>query len=382
MRIALLPVALAISATMARPSLADGEPAWAESTRSPRYSPTPDARDSELLAGCGRGDAALHEVASRLALRELTATDPESLTHALRLAGDPHVRPRAWTLSGAGIRSEAALARLRKWLSSFEARGERRCGVASSRDDNGKDVIAVVVVDAQADLAPVPVRARAGEWIAIDARLNIEAANAKVVVLGPFGSPQPVLTSHSEGRVRARFRADRSGRWLAQVLVMDEEGPRPVLEATIFASMTPDISPTLVRAPGEDEDAAGLDPADALTKMMASLRASEGLAPLVRDPRLDRLAREHAERMRVNRRIAHDLGDGTPHERIEQAGIAAKAKGENVAHATTVAEAHRALWASPSHRANLLHPKFNRLGIGVVRDADGSLWVTQLFAER
>jgi uncharacterized protein YkwD len=51
-----------------------------------------------------------------------------------------------------------------------------------------------------------------------------------------------------------------------------------------------------------------------------------------------------------------------------------------VAHAGNVVLAHRALWSSPSHRDNLLQTRFDRLGIGVRSDPDGSVWVTELFA--
>jgi uncharacterized protein YkwD len=54
--------------------------------------------------------------------------------------------------------------------------------------------------------------------------------------------------------------------------------------------------------------------------------------------------------------------------------------GENVAHATDPVRAHRALWASPSHRTNLLHRGFSRWGLGVMRDEDGSLWICEIFA--
>jgi uncharacterized protein YkwD len=53
--------------------------------------------------------------------------------------------------------------------------------------------------------------------------------------------------------------------------------------------------------------------------------------------------------------------------------------GENVAHAASVLLAHRALYESPSHRANLLQGAFDRLGVAVLRDADGSVWVDEIF---
>ncbi|HEY6459592.1 MAG TPA: CAP domain-containing protein, partial [Polyangiaceae bacterium] len=85
---------------------------------------------------------------------------------------------------------------------------------------------------------------------------------------------------------------------------------------------------------------------------------------------------EHAERMAATRTLAHDAGDGDPLERLRVAGIALRAAGENVAHAGTVSLAHRALWGSPSHRANVLG-SYARLGVGVVRDANGDAWVVE-----
>ena len=34
---------------------------------------------------------------------------------------------------------------------------------------------------------------------------------------------------------------------------------------------------------------------------------------------------------------------------------------------------------SPSHRANLLNPSYNALGIGVSIDSEGDLYVTEIF---
>ena len=79
--------------------------------------------------------------------------------------------------------------------------------------------------------------------------------------------------------------------------------------------------------------------------------------------------------------VAHDLGDGDFKERFEADGtIQARAVGENVAHAPTVALAHRALHASPSHRINLLRADYTHMGIGVVHAADGSVYVCETFA--
>jgi len=76
----------------------------------------------------------------------------------------------------------------------------------------------------------------------------------------------------------------------------------------------------------------------------------------------------------------HDAGDGSPIERLASAGIVAREAGENVAHAATLALAHRALWNSPSHRQNLVRADFTRAGLAAISAPDGSVWITELLA--
>ncbi|MDP9002877.1 MAG: CAP domain-containing protein, partial [Myxococcota bacterium] len=104
------------------------------------------------------------------------------------------------------------------------------------------------------------------------------------------------------------------------------------------------------------------------------------LGSLVRDSALDAVARDHAARMARAQDLAHELGDGNPLERLRAAGVDARYAGENAAHASTLALAHRSIWASPSHRANLLHRGFDRIGVAVVRDDRGDAWVVETLA--
>lgn len=60
--------------------------------------------------------------------------------------------------------------------------------------------------------------------------------------------------------------------------------------------------------------------------------------------------------------------------------LRAKALGENVARAGDVEAAHRALMASPGHRANILDARFRIVGIGAVLRS-GTWWFTQDFVE-
>ena len=334
-----------------------------------------------LGAACGESDAALLSVATRLAEQQTDAAselDVDAISYALRSAGAPYVWPRAWLFSGGEGEIEAAKARMLRWLGTFSDGGARRCGVAVVRRAGGRISVGAIAVDALADLEALPTRARIGQWIDVRASLRVPASEAKLVVMGPHGAPHPVPTSLSNGRVQARFNADQPGAWLVQLLGAVDGGPRPLLEALVFAGIEPPRESTVARAPGEEAAQSASDPRAALYAMVNAARASERLAELARDERLEALAQAHAEAMRRARKTAHDTGDGDLNQRLTQLGLELEA-GENVAHAGSAALAQRALWASPSHRENLLFPRFNVLGIGVALDPDGTLWVCQVF---
>jgi uncharacterized protein YkwD len=181
--------------------------------------------------------------------------------------------------------------------------------------------------------------------------------------------------------VSAPFALDRPGRFLVQVLAEVGGGPRPVLEALVFADVEPPASAEPEPAPGEDAADPAEDPALALERMLAQARKEEGLPALRRDEGLDRVAQGHAEAMRDAGRIGHDLGRGDPAERARAAGLELISAGENVALARSLVLVHRKLFASPSHRANMLSPSFDAVGIGAVGDGSGRVWVCQLFGQ-
>ena len=358
--------------------------AFADSTESPRQvsARNPDADQSTLSDVCGEPDAALLSVAAQLLAQRkdgATELDVDAISYALRAAGAPYVWPRAWLFSGSEGQVEAAKTRMLHWLAGFADGGARRCGVAVRHEALGRMSVAAIAVDALADLQPTPTRVRVGSWVDVRAVLRVSASDAKIVVLGPRGAPHAVPTSFGEGHVRARFNADQPGTWLVQLLGAVDGGPRPLLEALVFAGTEPPTEAAVAKAPGESAAQPGSDPRAALYAMVNAARQSERLQPLQADPRLELLAQAHAEAMRQARKTAHDAGDGDLNQRLERAGLELAA-GENVAHAANAALAQRALWASPSHRENLLFPGFDLVGVGVAADPDGTLWVCQVFA--
>ena len=379
------------------PSIARGQSAPVVSSDSGELFSFPDATASPrgvanvprslqpFFDACQRGDAALSRVAERFARRQSegsAALDVSEMSFALRAEGSPYVWPRAWTLEGGDLSAPAAVERMRAWLQGFGDGGERRCGIAMVSQGE-RSVLAAVAIDALADLEPLPVRSRVGGWVDVNARVLVPTTEAKVIVLGPSGAPYAVPTSFDGQMARARFRADRPGAFLVQLLASVAGGPRPVLEATVYADVPPPSSYFGDAAPGEPAASStpDPDPAASLLRMVNEARASEQSSALARDSALDQIALHHAEAMRRLKRIAHDAGDGDPKSRVEAANIGVLAAGENVAHALDVTRAHRALWASPSHRENLLEPRYDRIGIGTVVDADGSIWVCEVFAD-
>jgi uncharacterized protein YkwD len=382
----LLPAWLLLS-TASRGDERAVEPAWdwasATASRADAKSSGMTDREADLQSHCGVFEGGLRLVAQRLVERKILGLpylDLDGLTFAQRAAGEPHVWPRAWIVSGRALDPESTLKKLDAWRGSFHDIGERRCGVATGYARDGSEVVAAIGLDALADLGPVPVRIRSGSWQTVDAALLVPATGAHVIIMGPSGEPQPVPTSFDGSRVRARFDADRPGSFTIQVVADVATGPRPVLEAKLFADVDPPHATPNLAAPGEEAGAGVSDRALALASMVSSMRSSERLPPLVRDPRLDALALAHARRMKEAHLLGHDVGDGDPAERLANAGLRTKETGENVAHAQSVMLAHRALYASVSHRENLLSPQFTRMGVAVLADPDGSVWVAETFS--
>lgn len=356
--------------------------AWRSVTQSPQPL-GPDAHLDPLVAACGTPDAALTEVALRSAQRQLDGAalpGAEEFAFRLRAAGDPHVWPRAWSIAGQALDEEDTGRRVRAWIGASNTLGTPRCGLGRATGPDGTTVVTAVAVDVLADLAPLPITARVGQWLSLDGAMLVPTSDAKVILLGPRGAPRSIVASLSGRRVHAMFLVDQPGPWLVQVLATVATGPRPVLEAMVFAGTPPQTQFVSTAAPGEAESKGGSDDDDAMLRMINAARATEQRAPLVRDPNLDRLARAHSDEMRRVRMVGHNIGGGDLMERLQSAGIRVRMAGENCASARSPEHAHRAVWASPSHRGNLLLDQFTKVGISVVKSPDGTVWVTEMFA--
>lgn len=104
-------------------------------------------------------------------------------------------------------------------------------------------------------------------------------------------------------------------------------------------------------------------------------RTERGLSPLRSRNDLAAIAERHSERMRQDADIYHnsDLGDEIPGSW--------QSAGENVGVGFDVDGLHAAFMASRGHRVNILRAGFDTIGLGVVIDPSGDVYVTEVFVD-
>lgn len=109
-------------------------------------------------------------------------------------------------------------------------------------------------------------------------------------------------------------------------------------------------------------------------------RRAQGLQPLAWNAALAAAAQRHAEMMAREGRISHQYpGEPEVMQRAAQAGAHFNAIAENVAMAPTAGDVEASWMHSTPHRANILDPKMNALGVGVARRGE-DLYAVEDFA--
>ena len=95
---------------------------------------------------------------------------------------------------------------------------------------------------------------------------------------------------------------------------------------------------------------------------------------------LTKVARNYALDMWERGYFSHYSPEGEDvADRLKKAGISFEVVGENLALAPTLSIAHTGLMNSPGHRANILDPLFNQIGIGVVDNGIYGKMFVQIF---
>ena len=147
-------------------------------------------------------------------------------------------------------------------------------------------------------------------------------------------------------------------------------------------------TPLISRVAGADDAQAGSRAesagakADSLLERMNAARVGAGSPTLVRDPELDAVALLRARDLLALDYFDHyGPGGESAFTELRARGIRYRVAGENLARNNhdddeTVTVAFESLMASPGHHANIVEPRYHRVGVAVVPDGDVWLYVT------
>jgi uncharacterized protein YkwD len=126
--------------------------------------------------------------------------------------------------------------------------------------------------------------------------------------------------------------------------------------------------------------------AEQMLALMNQERTAVGLPALVMQNDRSEVAGWRSDDMASRGYFAHVNPDGIgAPELLDQYPIVYRVMGENIARSTYPADqvigiVHRALMASEGHRANVLEPRFGRVGIAAARTGD-TFYVTVIFTD-
>lgn len=109
-------------------------------------------------------------------------------------------------------------------------------------------------------------------------------------------------------------------------------------------------------------------------------RVKRKLKQLKADLPLREVARRHSIDMFKRGYFSHESPEGKdPFDRIRKAHVPFLTAAENLALSPNLKTAHDGLMESPGHKANILHPDFGRVGIGILDGGRNGIMVTQNF---
>ncbi|MGE5581162.1 MAG: CAP domain-containing protein [Bacillota bacterium] len=165
---------------------------------------------------------------------------------------------------------------------------------------------------------------------------------------------------------------------------------KPTVPVTPTQPTTPPAKPTVPTAPTQPTTPANPAPSNPATGLtseeskMVNLvnqeRMNQGIKPLSVNMQLVNLARLKSQDMVKNNYFDHTSPTyGSPFDMMRNAGIKYTTAGENIAGAATTESAHQNLMNSPGHRANILNPSFNQVGIGIAQGSPYGNIFTQMF---
>lgn len=116
-------------------------------------------------------------------------------------------------------------------------------------------------------------------------------------------------------------------------------------------------------------------------KLVNQARVNAGLQPFTANWELSRVSRYKSQDMINKGYFGHTSPTyGSPFTMMQNFGIRFTAAGENIAMGQRTAQEVMNTWMnSPGHRANILNPSFNQIGVGLAKNSNGTCYWTQQF---
>jgi len=262
-----------------------------------------------------------------------------------------------------------------------------RVGIgAVKRNPDGTGAIVFALQGSGVSTQPIPRSVPTGGAFAIDAVVDIRYHEAEVFVTRDDGTTERLaLELGRSGAFKSTVPcAARSGKQQVEITASDASGSTVLANFPVYCGVEP---PTALTITPTHDDTGVVAPAEAAQRLLALAnhdRQAAGLAALIWDDRVAKVAEGHSAEMKRTKVVAHiSPTTGSAVDRVRVAGIKTAVVLENVARVYGVGEAHQGLMNSPGHRANLLSAAATHVGMAVVLGDEVSgrreLFVTQLF---
>jgi uncharacterized protein YkwD len=229
--------------------------------------------------------------------------------------------------------------------------------------------VVLALQDKSLDLDAVARQLPSGGHARVAGKLLGAFTSPHLYVTDPSGAARTLPADLTGDRFDSDVRCERGdGRYQVEVFGTDAAGPRVLANFALYCGTPP--PPVFAGAAGYS--AASLDTKAAEARLLELVnrdRRAAGLPPLVADPALATVAREHSLDMLQNHFVGHvSPTTGSPVDRVKRAGLPYTRLMENVGRNGSVEELEIGLMASPGHRSAILDRDVQRVGIGVIVD--------------
>ena len=311
----------------------------------------------------------------------------EAIAFLVHHYGIVEPEPYLVMVRGAPQGQASILEDLRKQIPGVFKMGDwRRIGVGIKRGPD--ELIVVVTLQPQnLELRPLPRRLPSRGTVTLVGRLLGRFVQPAVLVALPRGRVKTLAIAARKGRFELTFACD-SGDGVYQFEIEGDDGHGPAVLANfpLYCGVEP---PARVALAATDVTRRQ-DTAEAERELLVLLnrdREAAGLPALMRDARLQEIARSHSREMARTGEVVHvsaKTGGAVDRVRAAELSPMPRTLAENVGRAFSTAEVERGFMGSPGHRANILNASVTHVGIGVaLGQAEGGvvpIFFTQLFA--